>query len=101
MEFCRPKSSTTNKSRRNTRHVPNSPRNFSRIYHIVFAPRQAGKVVPLPLLTSRVVVQNTTPSAHYRYVAKQAIALLSQEGSVIAFCDNARGGSLDEILQNA
>ena len=32
---------------------------------------------------------------------KQAIALLSQEGSVIAFSDDARGGSLDEILQNA
>ena len=29
------------------------------------------------------------------------MALLSQEGSVIAFCDDARGGSLDEILQNA
>jgi hypothetical protein len=32
---------------------------------------------------------------------RQAIALLSQEGSVIAFCDDARGGSFDEILQNA
>ena len=31
----------------------------------------------------------------------KAIALLSQEGSVIAFCDDARGGSLAEILQNA
>jgi hypothetical protein len=29
------------------------------------------------------------------------MALLSQEGSVIAFSDDARGGSLEEIVQNA
>jgi hypothetical protein len=29
------------------------------------------------------------------------MALLSQEGSVIAFCYGARGGSLDEILRDA
>jgi hypothetical protein len=34
-------------------------------------------------------------------VVVQVIALLSQESSVIAFCDDAKGGSLDEILQNA
>jgi len=41
---------------------------------------------PVQAVLSKLSAQRTT--------VKAAIALLSQEGSVIAFCDDARGGSL-------